>query len=609
MRRFALKRTVLALLSCLAVLALPLAGRATGLPARLDPRLAPALAAGAEPVTVWVDFADKGEQGPADLASRLARAERDLTPESRARRLRTGVRPLVDYLDLPLAPAYLQALRAQGLEPYGQSRWLNGVVVRAAGEQLARLATLDFVRGVRPAPQAAPRTRQPAAVEEWTMSASPAGVARAWGTGIDYGQTGGEIARLNVAALHDSGYVGTGVLVCMFDEGYNFYAKHSATRTIDVGDRTRDFVRGGTAVQDTVLAPWLYQHGQYTLSVIGGNAPGVFVGPAYGARYALARTEDSGSEKPVEMVNWLMASEWADSLGADVISSSVGYFGFPDSAGTSLTYAMLDGHTSIITRAVEIAAAKGILVVNAAGNAGAGSNGTLDAPADACGDSMLAVGAVDSLGVRASFSSIGPTADGRTKPDVMAQGVSVLLASASGLPDSYTRLNGTSFACPLTAGVAACLIQARPRWSLAQLVHAMKSSASRAASPDNYYGWGIVDAVAALHADTASVPLSGGPLRFVLQGGTPLRLGHSTVNFSFGMGYGGDPAEYSIRIYDITGRVVRTLWSGRLSPGGAGPGVTWDGTDRSGRRSRPGLYFASLRSSDRHATIRIVATP
>jgi subtilisin family serine protease len=224
---------------------------------------------------------------------------------------------------------------------------------------------------------------------------------------------------------------------------------------------------------------------------------------------------------------------------------------------------------------------------------------------------MLAVGAVDSLGFRAGFSSIGPTADGRTKPDVMAQGVSVLIASASGQPDSYAWLSGTSFSCPLTAGVAACLIQARPRWSLTQLVHAMKSSASRAANPDDYYGWGLVDAAAALNADTVGVPDTGVPLQFALRPGSvnPMRLGSTSVSFGFGMGHGAEPAEYSIRIYDVTGRVVRTLWNGWLGPGGVGPPVRWDGTDGSGRRARPGLYFASLRSSDRHATIRIVATP
>jgi hypothetical protein len=606
-----LKRIVLALLPCLALLSLPLAGHAAGLFPRLDPRLASALLPGAEPAAVWVEFVDKGEQGPADLARRLAQAERDLSPECRARRIRTGVRPLVDYLDLPLSPAYLQALEAQGLRPYGYSRWFNGVAVRAAGDPLARLASLDCVRRVSPAPLAAPRARRPAPALEWTMAASPGGAAHASGGSVSagggYGMTAGELARLNVPALHDSGFIGTGVLVCLFDEGFNFYNKHTATRNIDVGNRTRDFVRGGTDVQDTVLAPGFFEHGEWTLSAIGGNAPGIFVGPAYGARFALARTEDSGSEKPIEMVNWLMAAEWADTLGARIISSSVGYFGFPDSAGTSLTYAMLDGHTSIITRAVEVAADKGILVVNSAGNAGYGGLRTLDAPADACGDSMLAVGAVDSLGTRAGFSSRGPTADGRTKPDLMAQGVGVLLASASGLPDSYTRWNGTSFSCPLAAGVAACLIQARPDWSIPQLVHAMKASASRAWAPDNDYGWGAVNGLAALRYDTAGVPDGGTPLRLALMGGgPPVRKDGEPATFGFGLAAGAAAATYAVRVYDVSGRRVRTLWDGWLSPGGPARYVPWDGTDDAGRPVSSGMYFVSFESDRHHTSKRLV---
>ncbi len=601
-----MKRIVLAVLACVALLALPLRGRAAGMLPRLDPRLASALVPAAEPVAVWVEFMDKGEQGPADLAARLAQAERDLPPGSRARRIRTGVTPLVDYLDLPLAPAYLQALAAQGLRPYAQSRWFNGVAVRVAGDALARLAALDCVRRVSPAPLAAPRARRPAPVDEVVMSAPRAGATRALGAASAYGMTAGELARLHVTALHDSGFIGTGVLVCMFDEGFNHYTTHTATRNIDVGGRTRDFVSGGTAVQDTVFDPAIHVHGQWTLSAIGGYAPGVFVGPAYGASYALARTEDSGSEKPIEMVNWLMASEWADSLGADIISSSLGYFDFPDSAGTSLTYAQLDGHTSIITRAVEVAAAKGILVVNSAGNAGAAGPNTLDVPADACGDSMLAVGAVDSLGTRAGLSSNGPTADGRTKPDVMAEGVSVLLASASGLPDAYTRLSGTSFSCPLTAGVAACLIQARPAWSLTQLVHAMKAGASRASTPDNRYGWGAVNGLAALHYDTAGVPEGPTPLRFKLEGDGPVRLAGAPAKFRFGLAAGAEAAEYAVRVYDVSGRRIRTLWNGWLSPGGSANSAAWDGTDPAGRPVCSGVYFACFETGRQRSSIRLV---
>ena len=390
----------------------------------------------------------------------------------------------------------------------------------------------------------------------------------------------------------------------MNDDGFNYFTKHDATRNIDVGTRTRDFVRGGTSVQDTSAgrpAGIYMMHGQWTLSCIGGNLPGVFLGPAFGASYALAHTEDDNSEKPIEMVNWLMASEWADSLGANIISSSLGYFAFPDS-GVSLTYAQLDGHTSIITRAVEIAAAKGILVVNSAGNSGNVPN-TLIAPADADGDSMLAVGAVDSTGAIAGFSSNGPTADGRIKPDLVAKGFNDWLASASGTPSGYTELSGTSFSCPLTAGVAACLMQARPRWTNVQVVHALKLTAARASHPDNQYGWGEIDALAALNWDTAGVVPSAAPVRFALLGANPLRSG-ATARLRFGIGAVSPAARGQVNVIDALGRRVRALWNGWLVPGAAAE-VTWAGTDDAGRAVRPGLYFATFTTGSDRSVVRL----
>ena len=218
----------------------------------------------------------------------------------------------------------------------------------------------------------------------------------------------------------------------------------------------------------------------------------MLLGPAYGCILYLGRTEYDPTEKPIEMVYWGMGAEWADSLGADIISSSLGYKFFPDSAGHDLTYDLLDGHTAIVTRAAEIAAAKGILVVVSAGNDGNNprTGYKVGAPADANGDSVLAIGAVDSLGVRAGFSSKGPTVDGRIKPDLSAQGVSVLLPAANGDPHAYQRANGTSFSAPLVAGLAACLMQARPSWPPVMIIDALKHTASHGANPDTLTGWG-----------------------------------------------------------------------------------------------------------------------
>jgi subtilisin family serine protease len=289
------------------------------------------------------------------------------------------------------------------------------------------------------------------------------------------------------------GYTGVGVNVCMLDDGFNWYRKHEALKNIPVaGGRTRDFIRGILSVQDTTPGnASSFSHGTMTLSALAGRKDGVYLSPGYGCNIILGRTEYDPSEKPIEMVYWAQGAEWADSLGADIISTSLGYNLFPDSVGTDITYPMLDGHTTIITRAAEIAAAKGILVVVSAGNDGtnAAVGRKISAPADANGDSVIAIAALDSLGVRASFSSKGPSYDNRIKPDLAAQGVSVLLASTTGNPNTYSRASGTSFSCPLVAGVAACLIQARPTWPPTLIIQALKRTASNTATPDTLIGW------------------------------------------------------------------------------------------------------------------------
>ncbi len=594
------------------------AGPASGsaVTTKLDPRLEPLLAAGAGPAPVWVSFADKGEQGPADLAAKLAAAEANLTPEARRRRERAGMRPLVDWLDLPIDARYVGALKAAGFAPYGQSRWFNGCAVRTSGADLARLAAMSFVRSVTPAELAAPRGPRPVPGPAFQAPPSREGPLSAGSALVDYGMTAAEMARLNVPALHDSGYTGAGVMICVLDEGFNYYYWHEATRNIDVGHRTRDFVDGDLSVVDTTGGQGYHQHGEWTLSVIGGNKPGTFMGPAFGARYALARTEDSRSEKPIEMVNWAMGAEWADSLGADVISSSLGYTTFPDSAGGaySITWPMLDGHTSIVTRAAEIAASRGILVVNSAGNDGAapGTAAKISAPGDADGDSVLSIAAVNSSGVRASFSSIGPTYDypvtHRIKPDLAAQGVSDYVASADGTLSDYTTLSGTSFSCPLVAGLAACLIQARPTWTMPRIIRALKETASQATAPDTLLGWGIPDGAAALGwvPDTVGIPPGSARLAFSWWGANPVGPGDWPITLQFALGPAARaPSSARIVVYDVRGRVVAVPWSGSLTPGNPAT-VLWNGdTGRGPLRS--GIYFLSLESGGRRVTRRIVS--
>jgi subtilisin family serine protease len=605
----ALGRRLRWLLVGVALVAAPSARAALppGLAEKADPSLVRAVVDGSiEARPVWITFLDKGESSPADLAARLADAENRLTPRARARRVRAHVQPLVDYRDLPIEPSYLAALGAGGLVPYGASRWLNGVAVRADGGTVARLAALPFVGRLEAVPQTV-RMRRFTPEPEGAPAARPAAL-RTSGSGMDYGSTFDQLEQMHVPAVHDSGYIGTGVLICVLDEGFNFVHKHEALRDVVIPPgRQRDFVQGDGNVQDTTSS-FGYMHGTWTFGLIGGNRPGTYVGAAFGAEFALGRTENSFSETPVEMVFWGMGAEWADSLGADIISSSLGYFLFDD-PDDDYGYQDMNGHTTIVSRAAEVAASRGILVVNSVGNEGSSSWLYLIAPSDVNGDSLLAVGAVDAGGNVAGFSSFGPSADGRIKPDLVARGVSNPLVSASGNPNLYTSNSGTSFSCPLVAGLAACLMQARPSWTPSDVARALKQTASRAASPDNRFGYGLPDGLAALRWDlVVGVPVVGpGFLGLALSGPNPMRSDGARASVRFAIGQAGPPElPGRVRVMDAQGRVVRDLWSGTLRRGEWQTAI-WDGTGRDGHRLGSGLYFVTLDAGGRRTSVRLVS--
>jgi subtilisin family serine protease len=326
--------------------------------------------------------------------------------------------------------------------------------------------------------------------------------------GIDYGSSLGQNLLHNIPALHDLGYDGRGVLVGHFDSGYRLLS-HEALTPLDIL-ATHDFVDGDTDPAPPPTAPDSFgAHGITTLSVLAGFRPGQLVGPAYGAQYVLARTENDASETPLEEDNWASAMEWADSLGVDVVSSSIGYSAF-DPPHAPWTWQDMNGDTTRITRAADLAAERGILVVAAAGNDGFNNmHNTLLGPAD--GDSVIAVGGAwippgGSEYERYNTSSVGPTTDQppRIKPDVAALGVSVY-AAGTGSTTMYIRATGTSLACPLAAGVAVLLLSAAPSATPMQIRDAMRATASQSSQPDNLMGWGLVDAAAALQRLTSAV--------------------------------------------------------------------------------------------------------
>ena len=585
------------------------------LAAKLDPRLVDdAVSVDPSPVAVWLTFTDKGELGAADLVARLIAAEDGLSERARARRLRARVSPLVDYDDLPVHADYLGELQQRGFGVVAHSRWLNRAAVRVPGASLADLADLPFVARIAPVERAY-RTAEPAAGGALpARPPAPASPARSWGElppAIDHGLTLAMLKQINVPAVHDSGYIGTGVLVCILDAGFNHHDKHEALRGVTIAPgMKRDFVGADTVVVDTTALIG-FRHGTQVMGCIAGNLPGTYVGSGFGAQFALARTESEPTETPVEMLYWGMGAEWADSLGADLITSSLGYFTFDDPAD-SYTYADMDGRTTDVSRAARIAAGKGIMMVNSVGNEGATAWHYLIAPSDVATDSMIAVGAVDQNGVVASFSSYGPNAAGCFKPDLAARGVSDTLVSTGGNPNLYTIGSGTSFSAPLLAGLATCLLQARPSWPPTLIARALRETASRSADPDHRVGWGIPDGLAVLRWDPGaaglpvSAPIPGFGLRLV--GSNPLRSGDAPLRVEFALAAGEPGTGARIRVYDAQGRSIRELFSG-VPLCGTTVAVSWDGRRSDGARARPGLYLVTLESQGARRGARVILLP
>ena len=296
---------------------------------------------------------------------------------------------------------------------------------------------------------------------------------------------------MGVPGLHEMGFHGEGVVVAVFDGGFAGlnHEVFSSTRIV----ATFDFVNGDPDVGDGA-DQGEGSHGTMTLSVLGGRREGELMGPAFGADFILAKTENSASETPVEEDNWAAAAEWAEGMGADVISSSLGYLDY-DSPFPSYSFRDMNGQTAISTRAAELAAARGVVVVNSAGNSGDHpEHNTLGAPAD--GASVLAIAAVGPTASRAPFSSVGPSADGRMKPDLAAQGLAVTVA-APGTVSAYRTANGTSFSCPLAAGAVALILQINPEAPPDVVTSVLRATASQAGAPDKLLGWGLVNAPAA----------------------------------------------------------------------------------------------------------------
>lgn len=464
--------------------------------ADLGPRLERTLAAAESgalpadgPLGIWVFFEDKNladaDVAPAVAAARAGLSRRAL--ERRQRVLPAGKSP-VDLRDVPVAPAYIEAVGATGARLRRESRWLNAASFDADAEQIRAIAGLPFVRKVelvitfrRPTLQ--PDPDEAAAILEQLTVARDKSAGR-WD--LDYGMSTVALEQINVPPVHELGLSGAGVIVAELDAG--FVLSHECLQHIPILAQY-DFVHDDGNVQfEEGDHGWQHRHGSQVLSTLMGFREGELVGPAYGASVILAMTEDTADETQIEEDNWVAAVEWVEGLGADMITSSLGYYYW-------YTYEDLDGDTAVTTVAADMAVERGLPVFTSAGN----ERDNPDFPhvlAPADGDSVIACGAVDQHGAIAGFSSPGPTVDGRIKPDVSALGVGNIVADYYS-DMGYVPVNGTSFAAPLVAGVAALMLERVPSLTPMQIREALRQTASMAATPNNDYGWGIIDAYAA----------------------------------------------------------------------------------------------------------------
>lgn len=450
-----------------------------------------------EKILVWIYFTDKGDSPE----SYYANPHLLLSEKSLQRRAKVNSENLIDFTDLPLNQQYIQTLIDNGFKIKQKSKWLNAVSGYADKNTIENILTHHFIKSVDVVKTFKKSDDKlefnQTEIEKFNYSPQPEGIHS-----LNYGQSYTQLNQLQVPAVHDLGYDGSGVTICVMDAGFNNLA-HVAFDSMNIIAKW-DFVNGDPNVGDEGDMG-TGSHGTNTLSVIGGYAPGSLIGPAYRANYILAKTENTDSETPVEEDNWVAALEWADSIGVDVTSTSLGYLEF-DPPFTGYTWQDMDGNTAVITIAADLAVKKGIVVVNSAGNEGYRTTpNSLMAPAD--GDSVFAIGAVDASGIRVSFSSFGPTVDGRKKPDFMAMGSGVYAARSSSTTQ-FTYVSGTSFSCPLAAGVVALLLQANPNITPIQLRDIFRQTSTNIDNPDNFYGWGIIKALDALNMVTVPVELT-----------------------------------------------------------------------------------------------------
>jgi subtilisin family serine protease len=434
-----------------------------------------------------VQFTDKkGTQGT------IANPSAYLSAKAIARRTNQNI--AIDSTDLPISKAYLDSIASvPNVTILNRSKWLNQILIRTSdAAALVKINSFPFVKsrtGVAPRININGREVQSKKLDEGNEIELTSSTSRVQGTEdiqLDYGSTANQIKIHKGEYLHNLGFTGGAITIAILDAGFLAYKTNPALDSVRLQGRILgewDYVMNEASVNED------NSHGANCFTIIASNRPGIIVGSSPHSKFWLLRTEDAGSEYIVEEQNWAAGAEFADSLGVEMISSSLGYYDFDDPAFDH-SYAQRDGNTSIVTRAADLAAHKGIMVMNSAGNSGALTNDNKFVACPADGDSVVTVGAVTTAGVIASFSSWGPNGAGKLKPNIVSVGQNTVYASTAG---NAVAGNGTSYSNPNIAGLIACFWQAFPEFNNMQLLDLVQRSADRFANPDMRYGYGIPD--------------------------------------------------------------------------------------------------------------------
>lgn len=479
----------------------------------------------------WVFFTDKGADKQYVQSDLLSQRALD-------RRAKHGV--AVNQSDWPVNPEYVSQVAGIVSDTRHRSRWFNSVSAWMTPAQLSEVLSLPFVKEVKPIHKV---FRDMDAPQVQTKAGYFSGITRA------------QLEIIGLDKLHQNGYNGNGIWIAVMDNGFREVDENPVFSHLFEDGRivsTWDFVNNETNVYDQG------GHGSWVLSILAGHYEPTndslnYYGSAPGASYILCHTEDDGDETSQEEDNWVAAMEYADSLGADIFSTSLGYREM--NSGVTYSYVDMDGNTTIITRGADIAASKGILVVNSAGNAGGNK---ITAPAD--GDSVLAIGAVDAFGVLAGFSSQGPSADRRLKPDLCGMGSGNAFVSgingASGGPN-YSNGGGTSFSCPTISGLAASLMQSNPSVKNMELFDILLRASDRYENPDTFYGHGIPSGPLAFELLNDRVLDAPSAVSFS-GGGVELFPNPASSYFNLVMDNEGVSYAVEISMFDLAGRKIFT---------------------------------------------------